>query len=142
MKRFIKEFILRGMVASGFGPIVLVILYLIVQRAAGIQSLSVREVCVGILSLSALAFVAGGMNTIYQIERLPLMTAISIHGAILYMCYLATYLVNGWLVWGVLPIMVFTAIFAAGYLIIWLMIYIINKSRTAKLNAMLQEKRD
>ena len=99
-----------------------------------------NQLCVGIFSLSALAFIAGGMNVIYQIERLPLMVAILIHGSILYVSYLATYLLNGWLEGGVMPILVFTGIFVLGYLIIWSIIYSIIKKRTENLNEILKKK--
>ena len=119
MKNKMQEFIRRGLIACGFGPIVLAILYLILQRQGVIETLTVNEVCTGILSLSVLAFVAGGMNVIYQIERLPLMMAVLIHGLVLYCGYLATYLLNGWLVWGTAPIFVFSLIFVLGYVVIW-----------------------
>ena len=140
MKNIAKEFFRRGSVASGLGPIVLAALYLILQHNGAIESLTVNEVCVGILSLSALAFVAGGMNVIYQIERLPLMAAISIHGAVLYISYLLTYLANDWLDWGTAPILVFSGIFIFGYLVIWAIIYSIIRRNTAKVNEMLKEK--
>ena len=141
MKQHIAGFFRRGLTACGLGPLVLVVLYLILQEQTGMKILSVNQVCVGILSLSVLAFVAGGMNEVYQIERLPLMVAILIHGTVLYVCYLATYLLNGWLEWGRAPILVFSGIFAVGYLMIWAVIYTVMKSRTEKLNQMLNEKR-
>ena len=104
MKRVILDFLRRGSIACGLGPIILAIVYLILQKQAGVETLTVNQLCVGIFSLSALAFIAGGMNVIYQIERLPLMVAILIHGSILYVSYLATYLLNGWLEGGVMPI--------------------------------------
>ena len=58
-----------------------------------------------------LAMIAGGLNALYQIERLPLMAAISVHGGVLYLSCLATYLVNDWLEWGPAPILVFSGIF-------------------------------
>ena len=73
MKKAVLEFIRRGFIACGFGPLVLAIFYLILQRQAAVQTLTVNQVCLGIFSLYALAFIAGGMNVIYQIERLPLM---------------------------------------------------------------------
>ena len=134
MKKHMVEFFRRGLVACGFGPLVLAVLYLILRRAGAVENLSVKQVCTGIFSLSALAFIAGGMNFIYQIERLPLMGAILIHGGVLYVSYLATYLVNGWLEWGSLPILVFSGIFALGYVVIWVVIYSIVKRNTDKLN--------
>ena len=108
MKKFVLDFLRRGSFACGFGPIVLAFLYLILQQSAEVVTLTVNEVCVGIFSLSALAFIAGGMNAVYQIERLPLMVAISIHGGVLYISYLLTYLLNNWLEWGITPILIFT----------------------------------
>ena len=111
MRKFVLEFLRRGFVACGMGPIILAILYLILQQTAAIDTLTVNQVCIGIFSITALAFIAGGMNAIYQIERLPLMVAILIHGGVLYVSYLGTYLLNDWLDWGVMPIIVFSAIF-------------------------------
>jgi hypothetical protein len=139
MKKFVLEFVRRGAIAMGIGPIVLAIVYIILQHTDAIDTLTVSQVCIGILSLSALAFIAGGMNAIYQIERLPLMVAILIHGSALYIGYLGTYLLNDWLESGVLPIIVFTAIFIVGYMIIWVIIYSIIRRNTAKLNEMLKK---
>ncbi len=140
MKKYIFEFIRRGLIASGFGPIVLVILYLILQNQAAVETLTVNEVCLGIFSLYALAFIAGGMNVIYQIERIPLMVAILIHGVVLYISYLGTYLFNNWLEWGAIPILVFSGIFVVGYVVIWVIIYSIIKKRTERLNMILKQK--
>ena len=140
MRKFVLEFLRRGLIACGIGPIVLAILYLIVQQTAALETLTVNQVCVGIFSITALAFIAGGMNAIYQIERLPLMVAILIHGGVLYVSYLGTYLLNDWLDWGVMPIIVFSAIFVVGYVVIWAIIYSITKKNTEKLNEMLRQK--
>lgn len=140
MKKFVLEFLRRGFAAAGIGPIILAILYLILQQTAAVEILSVNQVCTGIFSITALAFLAGGMNAIYQIEQLPLMAAILIHGSVLYISYLSTYLLNNWLDWGTIPIVVFSAIFVAGYLLIWAIIYSILKRNTNKLNEILKHK--
>ena len=140
MKKNIWEFIRRGMTACGIGPIVLAILYLILQHQGRLQTLTVKQVCIGIFSISILAFVAGGMNVIYQMERLPLMAAITIHGGVLYISYLITYLINDWLQWGTTEILVFSGIFVLGYIIIWLIIYSIIRRNTEEINKVLQEK--
>ena len=141
MKKFVLEFLRRGFAACGMGPIILAILYLILQQTAAVETLTVNQVCIGIFSITALAFIAGGMNAIYQIERLPLMVAILIHGSVLYISYLGTYLLNDWLVWGVMPIVVFSAIFVVGYVVIWAIIYSITKRSTEKLNEMLKQSK-
>ena len=140
MKRFVLEFLRRGAIASGIGPIVLAIIYLILQKAANVEILSVDQVCIGIISVTLLAFISGGLNALYELERLPLLVAILIHGGILYFGYLATYLVNDWLDLGVIPIVVFSAIFVVGYIVIWAIIYSIIRRNTARINEILEKK--
>ena len=142
MKKFLLEFLRRGSIAAGIGPIVLAIVYLILQQTSAVETLSVNQVCIGIFSITVLAFIAGSMNAIYQIEQLPLLVAIFLHGCVLYLSYLATYLLNDWLEWGAAPILVFTGIFVFGYLLIWAVIYCVVKKNTAKLNAALKKKRE
>ena len=141
MKNIMLEFVRRGMTACGFGPMVLAILYLILQNQGVVQELSVNEVCLGIFSLSSLAFIAGGMNVIYQMERLPLMIAILIHGIVLYISYLLTYLLNGWLEWGITPIIAYSGIFVLGYVVVWVIIYFVTKRNTDKVNEILKKNR-
>ena len=140
MKKILLEFLRRGLAACGLGPIVLAIFYLILQHQGTVQHLTVNQVCIGIFSLSALAFTAGGMNVVYQIERLPLMAAITIHGSVLYFSYLATYLVNNWLEWGTSPILVFSGIFMLGYLLIWAIINLVIRRNTRRVNEALRKK--
>lgn len=142
MKKHILDFVRRGLTAWGFGPLVLAVLFLVLKQQGLVETLTVEQVSMGIFSLSALAFIAGGMNFIYQIEQLPLMVAILIHGSVLYISYLATYLLNGWLEWGGVPIGVFSAIFVLGYLAIWAVIYAIIRRNTAKINKILKKKQE
>ena len=137
MKKHMLEFLRRGLMACGIGPVVLAVLYLILGGNGTVESFTVEQVCTGIFSLMALAFLAGGLNSLYQLERLPLMVAIAIHGTVLYIGYLVTYLVNDWLEWGVLPVLVFTGIFIVGYLVIWAIIYTVTRKRTDRLNKLL-----
>ena len=137
MRKLVLEFFRRGLLVCGFGPMILAIIYLIMQKVGVLDTLTVNQVCLGIFSITALAFIAGGMNVVYQIERLPLMVAISIHGAVLYIAYLVTYLINDWLESGMMPLLVFTGIFVGGYLVVWAIIYAIIKGRTERINLLL-----
>ena len=140
MKKNVFEFLRRGLTACGFGPLVLAIIYLILQSQNIIEVVTVNEFCMGIFSLSALAFIAGGINFIYKFERLPLIIAILIHGTVLYFSYLATYLLNDWLEHGTTPIIVFSTIFVIGFIAIWAFIYFITKRNTKKLNEKLKKQ--
>lgn len=140
MKKYLLDFCRRGLIACGFGPLVLGVFYLVLKNHAGIETITVNQACTGIFSLSALSFVAGGMNVIYQIERLPLILAILAHGGVLYTSYLVTYLLNGWLEEGVTPILVFSGFFLLGYLLVWAIIYCITQKKTESINEVLKKK--
>lgn len=142
MKKYMTDFVQRGLLSCGFGPLVLAVIYLILQGQGAVENLTVNQMCVGIFSITALAFLAGGMNAIYQIDRLPLTVAILIHGIVLYVSYLVTYLLNGWLNMGTTPILVFTIIFVVGYLVIWAIIYSTVKKNTDRVNELLKMKQN
>ena len=102
------------------------------------DALSPGEVCTGILTITILAFIAAGMTAIYQVEQLPLPIKILLHGGALYVAYLLTYLLNGWLENQWVAVAVFTGIFLAGYAIIWLIIFLVEKAKANKLNKLLK----
>ena len=56
MKKFFSEFLRRGLIACGFGPIVLAIVYMILHQTANVQMLTVNQVCIGIFSITILAY--------------------------------------------------------------------------------------
>ena len=140
MKKFLKEFLLRGLIACSGGPIVLAIVYGILGATGTVSHFSPNEVCMGILTVTLLAFIVAGMTAIYQMEQLPLISAILIHGIGLYVAYILIYLLNGWLQQQLIPIAIFTTAFIAGYAVIWLIIYCITKAKTDALNKKLKEK--
>lgn len=139
MKKFWKEFLFRGLICAGGGPIVLAIIYGILGATGEVNQLTPNEVCMGILTITLLAFIVAGMTAIYQMEQLPLPTMILFHGGALYLAYILTYLLNGWLINQLTPILIFTGIFVAGYVLIWLIIYCVEKIKTEKLNKLLKD---
>ena len=138
MKKFLKEFLFRGLICASGGPIVLAIIYGILGATGTVDAFAPQEVCTGILSITLLAFIVAGMTAIYQMEQLPLSTMILLHGGALYIAYILTYLLNGWLQNSLIPILVFTGIFLAGYALIWLIIYFVEKAKAEKLNKLLK----
>ena len=83
MKKFLKEFLLRGLLCAAGGPLVLAIIYGILGATGTVEVFSPREVCLGILTIMMLAFIAAGMTAIYQMEQLPLPMMILLHGGAL-----------------------------------------------------------
>ena len=138
MKKFWKEFLLRGLICGSGGPVVVAIIYAILGASGAVESLSPREVSTGILTIAVLAFVVAGMTAIYQMEQLPLPIMILLHGGALYIAYILTYLINGWLQNSLIPILVFTGIFVVGYALIWLIIYLVERAKAEKVNKMLK----
>ena len=138
MKVFFKEFFKRGFISAWGGPFVLAIIYFIVGKAENIQSIPINEVSLGIISITIMAFTAGGITAIYQNEILPLASSIMIHAAVLYFDYLIMYLLNDWLPRS--EIGIFTAIFVAGFAIIWVIIYFCSKRKIDSLNKLCKEK--
>ena len=139
MKKFVINFIHRGVIACGGGPIVLAIIYAILQRCGILQTLTVNEVILGILTSALLAFIAGGINAIYTIEKFPLVYAIFIHAVVLYLDYILIYLENDWLKSDLVPFIVFTTCFIFGFAIIWIIVYFSIKRSADKLNKKLME---
>ena len=140
MKKFLKEFLFRGLICAGGGPLLLAIIYGILGATGAVEALSPREVCLGILTIMLLAFTAAGMTAIYQMEQLPLPIMILLHGGALYVVYLLTYLINGWLQQSATAIVVFSGIFVVGYAVIWLIIYLVEKAKAEKLNQLLKRQ--
>ena len=138
MKKFLKEFLFRGLICAAGGPLVLAVIYGILGAAGAAETIPATEVSMGIVTITLLAFIAAGMTAIYQVEQLPLATMILLHGGALYIAYILTYLMNGWLQNSLIPILVFTGIFLVGYALIWLIIYCIEKAKADKLNKLLK----
>ena len=138
MKKFWKEFLLRGLICAAGGPVVLAVIYGILGATGAVETLAPSAVCVEILTIALLAFVAAGMTAIYQMEQLPLSIMILLHGGALYVAYILTSLLNGWLQNSLVPILVFTGIFVAGYALVWLIIYFVEKAKAEKLNNLLR----
>lgn len=130
MKKYLPQFFLRGLCAMGFGPIVLAIIYGTLNATGTDAAITPVE----ILSISLMAFIAGGVTTVYQIESLPLLSAILIHGGALYLDYLIMYLLNDWIARDLTAILTFTVIFIVGYALIWLFIFLYNRRKAAQIS--------
>lgn len=138
MKKYMLEFVKRGLMAASGGPVILAIIYYILGATGTVTAFTPNEVCLGILSITVMAFIIAGISMIYTVESLPLPMAILIHAGVLYLDYLLVYLLNSWLPRNAIG--TFTAIFAAGYALVWLVIYLCIRAKTKKLNEKLRVK--
>ncbi|MFR4953624.1 MAG: DUF3021 domain-containing protein, partial [Lactobacillus paragasseri] len=98
------------------------------------QTISVQDVNKNMISSLLLAFIAGGINAIFKVERIPLGLATTIDAIVIYLDYLLFYILNDWIKLQIIPFLVFTVLYIIGYLIIWLCIYHQVKNQVQKLN--------
>ena len=141
MKKFILDFVKRGLMVASAGPLVLAVIYYILEAAGAAAAITPSEAALGIVSLTLLAFLAGGIGAIYGIDRLAPAPAALIHGAVLYAGHLIVYLLNDWIPRNPAAVGVFSAIFAAGYSVIWLIIWRVVRARTDSINQKLKRGR-
>ena len=128
---------MNGLFACGLGPVVLAIVYAVLNATGVVSEMSVSEMVTGIISVTVLAFIAGGISMIYKIERLPVTLAALIHAGVLYLDYIVIYLINSWLKDGIIPFIVFTSCFFVGFALVWLIIYLTAKKSTDEVNSVL-----
>ena len=138
MKKYLSEFFKRGLLVCGCGSLVLAVIYLCLYATGTTLTISTAEAAKNILTITLMTFIAAGITVVYQIEELALFPALLLHGAVLYLDYLILYLCNGWLAKGTTPMLVFTAIFVAGYALVWAVIYLVTKTKTKTLNQSLK----
>ena len=139
MNQYLKEFLMRGLFCAAGGPLVLAIIYWILGAQGVVDPLSPVQVSVSIISITIMAFIAAGITMIYQVEQLPLICAIGIHGGVLYFDYLLMYILNRWIPRNWAAIGFFTAIFVLGYALVWLIIYLTIRARTERINKKLNK---
>ena len=134
MKKFILDFIKRGLIAAGFGPLILTIFYYGYYFAIGYNPTSVLEINKNILSSLLLAFIAGGISAVFKIEKLSLGIATLIDAVVIYLDYLFFYLFNNWIEMSFMSLIIFTLCYIIGYIIIWFCIYHQVKTQIQKVN--------
>ena len=136
MKKHVKNFCKRGMLAAWGGPVIMAIVYLCLKAAGVVETLTVDKVATGIISTTVLAFIAAGVSIVHQIETLPKAMAALIQMAVLYIDYMGIYLLNGWL--PAQKIGMFTLIFIAAFAAIWLIIYATIRMKVNRINQKMQ----
>lgn len=138
MNRYLKEFFHRGLLFSGFGPIILGIIFFVLSKTLDDFKVSGGQILLGIVSTYILAFVQAGASVFNQIEHWLLPKSLFCHFGLLYVTYVLCYVINSWIPFEWTVIAIFTAIFVVAYFIIWFTVYFIVKATGKKLNAALE----
>lgn len=134
MNKYVKEFLHRGLMFSGLGPIIAAIIMFFEPWAMK----DGKTVLIAIVSTYLLAFVHAGTTVFHTIESWSAMKSAFYQLLTLYISYLSCYLVNSWLSFNMAIVCIFTAIFVLGYIIVWLIVYISVKSASKKMNMKLK----
>ena len=134
MKKYVKEFLHRGMMFAGFGPIILGIVYVCISASVESFTLTAVEVCIAIVSIYLLAFLQAGASVFNEIEHWGLAKSMLCHFITIYVAYVGCYLVNYWIPFEPIAVVIFTAIFVTAYFIIWFIVYFSIKATSKKLN--------
>lgn len=134
MNKYVKVFLVRGLLFGGFGPIIAGMVFMIIDFTGTNLVLEGWQIFLAIVTSYLLAFISAGASVFEQIEEWSTIKSMLIHCVTIYLIYLITYLVNSWipLKWEVILIFSFGVI--GGFLLIWLFVYIISKQCSKSLN--------
>ena len=138
MNKYVKEFFHRGLVFSGFGPIIFGIVIFIVSKTTDNLVLSGGEVLTGIVSTYLLAFAHAGASVFNQIEHWSIGKSLLCHLLTLYVAYSLCYVVNTWIPFDPKVLLIFTIVFLTIYFVVWGIVYLSIKATSKNCNAKLK----
>ena len=134
MNKYVKEFLKRGLMFSGFGPIIAGIVYLCIESSGIDLKLTAGTVFLAIITTYIIAFVQAGSSVFNQIDTWSKAKSLFFQMTSIYIVYMGGYLINNWIPFKIEVIIIFTSVYVATYLAIWLTVYLITKNMTKKLN--------
>lgn len=139
MNKYVKEFLRRGLLFGGFGPIILGVIYLVLSRTIDDFSVGGGEVFLGIISIYLLAFIQAGASVFNQIEEWGIGKSLLIHFSTLFLAYSGCYLLNTWIPFEPMVLLIFAIVFIVIYFAVWLTVYLIIRATRNKLNRQLKD---
>lgn len=134
MNKHLKNFLQRGLIFGGFGPIVLGIIFFCIELSGAQLNLNGGEVLLAIISTYILAFVQAGASIFNQIEEWPITKSLLCHFSLLFAVYSLTYVMNSWIPFEPIVLLIFCLVFILVYFTIWLTVYFSVRIHTKKLN--------
>ena len=134
MNKYVKEFLHRGLMFAGFGPIVFGIIVLCISYFDGVTELPALPIFSGIVTTYILAFVQAGATVFNQIEHWSVPKSVFCHFGLLYVVYSLAYIANSWIPFKAEVLGVFTVIFVVVFFLVWGIVYFAVKSTGKKFN--------
>ena len=134
MNKTLKNFLHRGLIFGGFGPIIVGVVYMSISFSGVELGLDGADVFVAILSSYLLAFIQAGASVFNQIESWSVARSLFFHLSSIYLAYVLTYIANSWIPFEPIVILIFTVGFVIAYFAIWLTVYFVTRRVTRKMN--------
>ena len=139
MKKYLKEFLRRGLIFGGFGPIVGGIVFAILGATIEDFHIEGWQILLAIVSTYLLAFVQAGATVFNQIEGWSIGKSLAFHFITIYLAYSIAYVVNSWIPFEPMVLVIFTAVFVVTYAVIWVSVFLAVRATEKKLNKNLRK---
>ena len=133
MNKYLKDYLIRGLMFSGIGPLIFGIVALIIYLNDNIKLTGI-EIISGIFTTYVIAFVHAGSSVFPQIENFSKIKALFLQLISLYLAYTICYLINGWIPFNIIVFIIYSSCFIGGFLLIWLIVYLLTKREVNKMN--------
>lgn len=133
MNKYLKDYLIRGLMFSGIGPLIFGIVALIIYLNDNIKLTGI-EIISGIFTTYVIAFVHAGSSVFPQIENFSKIKALFLQLISLYLAYTIGYLINGWIPFNIIIFIIYSSCFIGGFLLIWLIVYLLTKREVNKMN--------
>lgn len=138
MNRYLKDFLHRGLIFGGFGPIVVAIVFMCISLADRGFSLTASQILLATVSSYLLAFIQAGVTVFNQIEHWSTVKSLLCHFVTLYAAYSVCYVVNSWIPFEPMVIVIFSVIFAVLFFVIWTIVYLSVRATSKRFNSQLK----
>lgn len=139
MNKYMKEFFHRGLMFSGFGPIVFGIIMLCISFSQTGVVIDAKGIFSGIVSTYLIAFVQAGATVFNQIEHWSVPKSLLFHFGSLYIVYSLCYILNSWIPFKAEVLVAFTLIFITVYFAVWTTVYLCVRNTGKKINEKLSD---
>lgn len=138
MNRYLKDFLHRGLIFGGFGPIVVAIVFMCISLADRGFSLTANQILLATMSSYLLAFIQAGVTVFNQIEHWSTVKSLLCHFVTLYATYSVCYVVNSWIPFEPMVLVIFSVIFAVLFFVIWTIVYLSVRATSKRFNSQLK----
>lgn len=138
MNRYLKDFLHRGLIFGGFGPIVVAIVFMCISLADRGFSLTASQILLATVSSYLLAFIQAGVTVFNQIEHWSTVKSLLCHFVTLYATYSVCYVVNSWIPFEPMVLVIFSAVFAVLFFVIWTIVYLSVRATSKRFNSQLK----